>query len=115
MDACVMENRRGAEVLRTGAVAALQRVKNPILVARKIMEETDHVMLAGEGALRFARAMGFADYDPVTPARRKDWQEKRDSIGSAPSRRSFKNREFLEKHPEYSGGTVGAAALDANG
>jgi beta-aspartyl-peptidase (threonine type) len=96
-------------------VSALQRVKNPILVARKVMEETDHVMLAGEGALRFARVMGFDDHDPVTPARRKDWQEKRDSIGNAPSKRSLKNREFLEKHPEYSGGTVGAAALDAQG
>src|SRR5205814_6544025 len=54
LDASVMESR-GA---RVGSVAALQRVKNPILVARKVMEETDHVMLAGEGALRFARVMG---------------------------------------------------------
>jgi beta-aspartyl-peptidase (threonine type) len=111
LDACVMEGTGH----RAGAVSALQRVRNPVLVARKVMEETDHVMLAGEGALRFARAMGFGDHDPVTPARRKDWQEKLDSIGNAPSRRSLKNREFLRKHPEYSGGTVGAVALDANG
>jgi beta-aspartyl-peptidase (threonine type) len=111
LDACVMESAG----LRAGAVSALQRVRNPVLVARKVMEETDHVMLAGEGALRFARVMGFGDHDPVTPARRKDWQEKLDSIGNAPSRRSLKNREFLQKHPEYSGGTVGAVALDANG
>ena len=52
LDASVMESREA----RVGAVAALQRVKNPVLVARKVMEETDHVMLAGEGALRFARA-----------------------------------------------------------
>ena len=56
---------------RTGAVAALERVRNPVLVARKVMEETDHVMLAGEGAQRFARIMGFGDHDPVTPARRR--------------------------------------------
>jgi beta-aspartyl-peptidase (threonine type) len=111
LDACVMESTGD----RAGAVTALQRVKNPILVARKVMEETDHVMLAGEGALRFARAMGFGDHDPVTAARRRDWQDKRDSIGNAPSKRSLKNREFLEKHPEYSGGTVGASAVDAQG
>src|SRR5436853_4965266 len=62
LDAAVMESTSH----RAGAVAALQRVKNPILVARKVMEETDHVMLAGEGALRFARAMGFGDHVPIT-------------------------------------------------
>src|SRR3954464_7295796 len=51
LDASVMES----EGKRFGAVSALQRVKNPVLVARKVMEETDHAMLAGEGALRFAR------------------------------------------------------------
>src|SRR4029453_18625242 len=73
LDASVMESRD----CRVGAVAAVQRVKNPILVARKVMEETDHVMLAGEGAQKFARVMGFGDHDPVTPARKADWQEKR--------------------------------------
>ena len=111
LDACVMESTDD----RVGAVSALQRVRNPVLVARKVMEETDHVMLAGDGALRFARVMGFGDHDPVTPARRKDWLEKRDSIGNAPGKRALKNRAFLATHPEYSGGTVGATAVDANG
>ena len=69
LDASVMEGRES----RVGAVCAVQRVRNPVLVARKVMEETDHVMLAGEGALRFARVMGFADHDPITPARLADW------------------------------------------
>src|SRR6267378_3454488 len=73
LDACVMESRGR----RVGAVAALQRVRNPVLVARKVMEETDHVMLAGEGAQRFARVMGFPDHDPVTPARKADWEDKK--------------------------------------
>src|ERR1700741_3621970 len=64
LDACVMES----EHAQVGAVSGLQRVKNPILVARKVMEETDHAMLTGEGALRFARAMGFGDHDPIVPA-----------------------------------------------
>jgi beta-aspartyl-peptidase (threonine type) len=115
MDACVMENRHGSEVLRTGAVAALQRVKNPILVARKVMEETDHVMLAGEGALRFARAMGFGDHDPVTEQRRADWEDKRRRITEVLGAKSLNIRRFLREHPAYSGGTVGAAAVDASG
>jgi beta-aspartyl-peptidase (threonine type) len=112
LDACVMESR-GA---RAGAVAALQRVKNPILVARKVMEETDHVMLAGEGARRFARVMGFADHDPVTDARRRDWQDKKAHLDEILSgERSLRMRRFLKDHPEYAGGTVGAAAVDSNG
>jgi len=109
LDACLMESRES----RVGAVAALQRVKNPILVARKVMEETDHAMLAGEGAQRFARALGFADHDPVTPARRADWEDKRRQIDAA--KVGMKTRRFLQGHPGYSGGTVGAVAVDDNG
>jgi beta-aspartyl-peptidase (threonine type) len=98
-----------------GAVAALQRVKNPILVARKVMDETDHVMLAGEGAQRFARVMGFPDYDPVTPARLADWKEKRRRLDEVLGKHSLKMRRFLKEHPEYAGGTVGAAAVDGSG
>ncbi len=107
LDACVMESRAS----RMGAVAALQRVKNPILVARKVMEETDHVMLAGEGALRFARVMGFADHDPVTPARKADWRDKK-ARSRGPRQEGPTMRRFLKDHPEYAGGTVGAAAVD---
>src|SRR5258706_179695 len=111
LDACVMESRES----RVGAVAALQRVKNPILVARKVMEETDHVMLAGEGAQRFARVMGFGDHDPVTPARRADWESKRKEMDAVLGKHGLKMRRFLKEHPEYAGGTVGAAAVDVNG
>ena len=111
MDACLMEGR-GA---RAGAVAALQRVKNPILVARKVMEETDHVMLGGEGAQRFARTMGFGDHDPITDRRRADWEDKKRRIQEVLGPRSLNVRRFLKEHPAYSGGTVGAAAVDAAG
>ncbi len=50
-----------------GAVAAIELVKNPILVARAVMA-TPHVLLAGDGATAFARRCGFAEYDPATPA-----------------------------------------------
>lgn len=115
MDACVMVSRSASEILRAGAVGALQRVKNPILVARKVMEETDHVMLAGDGALRFARAMGFGDHDPVTAQRRADWEDKKRRIAEVLGPESLTVNRFLRDHPAYSGGTVGAAAVDASG
>ena len=111
LDAAVMESRAS----RTGAVAALQRVRNPVLVARKVMEETDHVMLAGEGAQRFARVMGFPDHDPVTPARLADWKDKRKRLDEVLGKHSLRMRRFLKEHPEYAGGTVGAAAADVGG
>ncbi|MBX3715498.1 MAG: isoaspartyl peptidase/L-asparaginase [Burkholderiales bacterium] len=111
LDACVMESR-GA---RLGAVSGLQRVRNPVLVARKVMEETDHVMLTGDGAQRFARVMGFPDHDPVTPERRADWFDKRNRIDEVLGARALRMRRFLAEHPEYAGGTVGAAAVDSAG
>ena len=114
MDACVMFS----DAAQIGAVSAIQRVKNPILVARQVMEQTDHVMLAGDGALRFARAMGHADHDPITPVRRADWLEKKAKLQvavGADGRGAMKIRDFLMSHPEYAGGTIGAVALDARG
>ena len=113
-DACVMVSA----LSQIGAVSGLQRVKNPILVARQVMEETDHVMLTGDGATRFARAMGHADYDPITPDRRADWQDKKaklDVAVGADGKGAMKIRHFLQSHPEYAGGTIGAVALDADG
>lgn len=111
LDACVMESRES----RVGAVSGLQRARNPVLVARKVMEETDHVMLTGDGAQRFARVMGFPDHDPVTPERRADWFDKRNRIDEVLGEHALKMRRFLKEHPEYAGGTVGAAAVDADG
>ena len=111
LDACVMESREA----RAGAVSGLQRVKNPVLVARKVMEETDHVMLTGDGAQRFARVMGFPDHDPITPERRTDWFDKRNRIEEVLGKHALKMRRFLKDHPEYAGGTVGAAAVDSRG
>jgi len=113
-DACVMV----AERAQIGSVSGLQRVKNPILVARQVMEETDHVMLTGEGALRFARVMGHGDHDPITPARFEDWKRKKATLDigvGKDAKGSMKIREFLRKHPEYAGGTIGVVALDARG
>ncbi|WP_437786192.1 isoaspartyl peptidase/L-asparaginase [Sorangium sp. So ce1097] len=65
MDAAVM-----ASDGRFGAVACVERVKNPVLVAAKVLE-TPHLLLAGAGATAFARRLGFADHDPVTDETRE--------------------------------------------
>lgn len=52
---------------RFGSVIGIEMVKNPVIVARDVMEKTPHVMLAGSGAIDFARRCGHKPYDPKTP------------------------------------------------
>jgi beta-aspartyl-peptidase (threonine type) len=80
MDAAIMDG----DLLRVGAVAALQHIKNPIKLARRVMEEGRHVILAGEGALMFAREIGFAECSPeslIVEHERKRWAEKHGTVG----------------------------------
>ena len=61
MDASVMRSDG-----RFGAVAGVERVKNPVRVARAVLD-SPHLLLQGDGATRFARTLGMPDYDPTTP------------------------------------------------
>lgn len=58
---------------RGGAVAAIRNIKNPSKVARVLMERSDHVLIVGEGALRFAKAHGFKEEDLLTDKAREEW------------------------------------------
>jgi N4-(beta-N-acetylglucosaminyl)-L-asparaginase len=69
LDAAVMH---GPQHL-AGAVAALRNIKHPAQVALQVMKRTDHVLLVGEGALQFARAMGFPEENLLTERARKIW------------------------------------------
>jgi len=69
LDASVMDGR----VMKSGAVAALHNIKNPSRVAKLVMEQTNRVMIVGEGALRFAKAHGFAETNLLTERARKIW------------------------------------------
>ena len=76
LDACIMDHQGNC-----GSVAFLQHIKHPISVARKVMEETPHVMLSGQGALNFALEKGFPKEDLLTQNALKKWEEwKKDSF-----------------------------------
>lgn len=99
LDACIMN-----EYHQCGAVAFLQHIENPISVARKVMEETPHVMLAGQGALDFALAHGFEKTDLLTPKAKAAWQS---WLKENPGYQYTPN---IENHD-----TIGMLAIDANG
>jgi len=71
LDACIMDHQ-----FNCGSVAALERIKHPIRVARAVMEKTPHVMLVGEGAQQFAVAQGFPlEPQQLSPDAEKAYQE----------------------------------------
>ncbi len=121
MDAALMDSAG-----RIGAVAAIQAIRNPVRVAREVMD-TPHMLLAGEGATRFARRRGVADSHPGPGKRARERFEKvRDILGERrfdelrASWRKFDLREhwnFGETYDEIFGhaDTVGAVALDREG
>jgi N4-(beta-N-acetylglucosaminyl)-L-asparaginase len=78
LDAAVMHG----PTHRAGAVASLRNIKNPSKVARLVMERTDHVLLVGEGALRFARAHGFAEENLLTDKAREIWLQWKETMST---------------------------------
>jgi beta-aspartyl-peptidase (threonine type) len=101
-DAIVME----AATLKAGSVAGLRQIKNPIRLARRVLEQCAHMMLISEGAERFASQSGLALCDPedlISPAEREAWL------------RCSKDSHAAEHHRGHDQGTVGAVAIDEQG
>jgi len=105
---------------RAGAVAALQKIKNPSLVARTVMERSDHVLLVGKGALRFARAHGFQEMNLLTEKSRKIWLEWKEAMSTKDDwlqPHSLDDRSVGAQLREYARhyGTINCDALDLQG
>jgi beta-aspartyl-peptidase (threonine type) len=102
LDAIVMD---GA-TLKAGAVAAVERVRNPIRLARRVLEKSEHMMLVGAGAETFAAENGIALCAPeelVLEREKMAW------------RRCLEDSHATEHHLGHESGTVGAVALDSQG
>jgi len=101
LDAAIMDGK----TLKAGAVAGISRTKNPILLAQKIMEQSEHVMLIGQQAEVFAEGVGILLIENdklITSQQLKKWQDYKNNTSGI--------RSEHEKH-----GTVGAVALDSFG
>ncbi len=100
-----------------GAVASLRNIKNPSKVARLVMERTDHVLLVGEGALKFARAHGFKEEDLLTEKSRAAWLLWKESVSDRdnwfPPRSEGLAGELRSAMSTH--GTINCIALDGAG
>ena len=99
LDACIMDHNGNC-----GAVSFLKNIKNPIAVARKVMEKTPHILLSGEGALKFAKEEGFKEENLLTENARKRWNEWKDKHPQP--------QMFIDQHNHD---TIGMIALDNHG
>lgn len=112
MDASIMDGR----TLQAGAVALLTRVKNPIRLARLVMEKTDHVVVAGQGAERLAGLFRLEKRNPMTLTAKKSWRSLREQLGRKQLSHLTKTSQLIHDYPDaFSGGTVGAVARDSDG
>jgi L-asparaginase / beta-aspartyl-peptidase len=105
MDASIMD---GA-TRKAGAVAGIRGIKNPISLARLVMDRSEHVMLTGKGAEDFARAnkLIFKNEEYfLTEQRKQQWLSVKDTAGTMMDHSGGKEKKF---------GTVGAVAIDAKG
>jgi N4-(beta-N-acetylglucosaminyl)-L-asparaginase len=107
LDASVMN---GADGNNIGAVAALENVKTPSSVARLVMDRTDHWLLVGKGALRFATMHGFEEEELLTDEGRRNWLHWKETL-------SDRDYYFPPRDPDKpeGGGTINVLTLDELG
>ncbi len=98
LDACIMD-----EFSNIGSVACLEFIKHPVSVARKVMENTPHVMLVGDGALQFALSQGFPKENLLIEESEREWKEWL-------KEHQYKPVINIENHD-----TIGMIALDTHG
>lgn len=86
---------------RFGSVLAIESVKNPVLVARDVMNLTPHTMLAGDGAVKFARLLGYEEYDPSTERAKTRLKTALNSIND-PNGEGYSKYSKLMKKTDFS-------------
>ena len=104
LDASIMNGH----TLQAGAVAGITNIKNPITAARKVMENSPHVLLTGRGAEQFAFEQGLQIVDPSYFYDQQRWEQYRNFLRGNTQLRGMAETEFKM-------GTVGAVALDVHG
>ncbi len=97
---------------RAGAVAALEGIKTPSEVARLVLKYTDHILLVGEGAKRFALSYGFKEEDLLTPESRQLWLEWRANRGPDDDWLNVPEHEPMVARPT---GTINLEVVNAQG
>ncbi|RLG53405.1 MAG: hypothetical protein DRN99_06765 [Thermoproteota archaeon] len=110
MDASIMDG----STLKAGAVACVRRVKNPVSLARLVMERTPHVLLAGEWADKLAKEAGLELADLKTERAVRKWRKAMEKAREYGFTWALRIRELLEEYPGLAG-TVGAVAVDSQG
>lgn len=116
LDAAIMNGKTKA----AGAVAGVTTVRNPVSAARAVMEKSEHVMMVGPGAEKFAKEAGLEIVDPSYFRTETRWQDlqraiREDSLAAAKSNAYTNPEKFGTKNRDYKFGTVGAVALDQQG
>ena len=109
LDTSIMDGATG----KAGAAAGLHRVKNPITLARAIMDKSRHVMMVGDGAEMFAKEQGITLVDPAYFRTEKRWKALQKAL--AEEKNAQASNTSLELPGKAYFGTVGALALDAQG
>ena len=109
LDASIMDGK----TLGAGAVAGLHRVKNPITLARAVMEKSPHVMMIGDGAEKFAAEQKLELVDPKYFWTKLRWDALQQVLNEEAEQK--KVADLAKTEPENRFGTVGAVALDKNG
>jgi beta-aspartyl-peptidase (threonine type) len=110
MDASIMEGK----TLKAGAVGSVQHIKNPISLARLVMEKSPHVMLDCAGAEAFAKANGMELVDPKYFFTQQRWDALQKMKAAEKNRASGDGKSFIITDQDRHG-TVGAVALDGHG
>jgi beta-aspartyl-peptidase (threonine type) len=107
LDASIMDG----STLAAGAVAGVHRVRNPVLLARDVMEHSPHVMMVGSGAEQFAAEQGITLVDPAYFRTEKRWRELQKALKEDAAGKKLTAQQTALKHF----GTVGAVARDSEG